>query len=401
MTFKINTTVIGGSNSAHTLIPLLASSGHKVNLLTRHPEKWNKEITMEFTLPDGTIKDTLTGELNIISDKPEELIPISDIIILSLPVSKYRTVLDHIAPYIDKDKKIYLGTIYGQGGFNWMVEEIKKKYRLTNIVTFASGLIPWITRTKEYGKNGINYGPKEVNVVAVAPKNEYSNLESLLLDDLCFNYFKTGKFKLSENFISLTLSVDNQIIHQTRLFGLYKASGGNWQNFDDIPLFYKDYDDLSANFLKELDEEYTLIRNYIKDLFPDKDFSYMLNYLDLEQLSYHSSNTNIKESFTKSKTLGQIPTPVVKNEENKWVINSNHRFFDDDIYYGICIAKWFAQKFDVSTPMIDSLLEWAQFMLNDKIIQNGHLIKITGNRSNFKYGTPDVYGFNDINQIID
>lgn len=78
--------------------------------------------------------------------------------------------------------------------------------------------------------------------------------------------------------------------------------------------FYRDYDDLSADLLATLDNDYSKIRNKIKEMFPKNNFEYMLNYLDLERLSYQSCNENIKQSFVNSKTLGAIKTPVVKVE---------------------------------------------------------------------------------------
>ncbi|WP_018675801.1 NAD/NADP-dependent octopine/nopaline dehydrogenase family protein [Riemerella columbina] len=396
---KNKITIIGGGNSTHSLIPLLSKNNNEINLFTRKPDQWQETIEMEYTLPDGSVNDILKGTIKKVSADPKDVIPEADCIILSIPVYQYRNLLHQIAPYISKDKKVYVGTIYGQGGFNWMVKEIIDKFNLKNVVYFASGLIPWITRTKEYGKVGINYGCKKNNVVAVYPKEEFENLKSLLLDDLCYNYFGKGEYLLADNFLSLTLSVDNQIIHQTRLYGLYLSSGGQWDAYDEVPFFYRDYDDLSAKVLEDLDNEYSLIREKIIESFPNHDFKYMMNYLDLEHFSYGSSSPNIKESFTESQTLGQIPTPVVQNNDGKWVFDATHRFFYDDIYYGIVIAKWMAEKLEIKTPTIDKILKWAGNVIDDTIIDSNEKINIRNNEK-FLYGTPDVYGYTSIKELI-
>ncbi len=54
-------TVVGGGNSSYTIISLLSSAGHKVNLLTLEPEKWSDNIIMESVLHDGTVKASLPG----------------------------------------------------------------------------------------------------------------------------------------------------------------------------------------------------------------------------------------------------------------------------------------------------------------------------------------------------
>ena len=58
-----------------------------------------------------------------------------------MPVHKYRVCLHQIAPFISRDKTVVIGAAYGQGGFNWMVEEIRKEYGLSNIVEYRNSMI--------------------------------------------------------------------------------------------------------------------------------------------------------------------------------------------------------------------------------------------------------------------
>ena len=122
-----------------------------------------------------------------------------------------------------------------------MVHEMERNHNLSNIVAYAIGLIPWICRTQKYGSLGVNYGCKEVNVVAVSPANKFELLNKIFLNDVCNKWFKKGEFVQACSFLSLTLSVDNQIIHPSRCYGLWKRYGGNWKTKDDIPFFYKDF----------------------------------------------------------------------------------------------------------------------------------------------------------------
>jgi len=283
-----------------------------------------------------------------------------------------------------------------------MVNEVKEKYKLSNITMFSCGLLPWITRTEIYGHSGNNYGPKAVNVATVSPSSEFMILNDILFKDLCYSWFHTGNFLQADNFLSLTLSVDNQVIHLSRLYGLYLKHGGHWNNYSDIPMFYRDFDDLSAELLRNIDAEYTQIRNCIKSMFPHRDFRYMLDYLALERLSYKTSNTDIRESFVNSNTLGQIATPVVQNNNGEWIFDKGHRFFKDDVYYGLCIAKWIAEKLNVDTPIIDNILSWAQGLLCDRIIDHGRLVlEDNTNTYPFKIGIPSVYGYDTIEEIMD
>ena len=394
-------TVMGGGSSAHVLIPLLSKTGLSVNLLTRKPQSWKNDIKLDYRQPSGGHVCTFNGRIDTVSSDPSEVIPDADVIILCMPVHAYRQALHSIASHIDKNKKVFIGTVFGQAGFNWMTKEMADEFDLDNITTFAIGLIPWICRTQKYGSAGIVYGAKPVNVAAVSPKEDFSVLNEALLDKIVFGCFGHGKFTQADNFISLTLSLDNQIIHTSRLYGLFLEEGGVWDNKEDIPYFYKDFSAESARILAELDGDYSLIRNRIKELYPNKDFTFMLDYIELDNKTNLRNNKTVLETFENSNTLGAIRTPVVK-ENGKWVIDKSHRFFYDDIYYGLCIAKWIAQELSIDIPHIDNVLIWAQGMLDERIIENGRLVISKQIKQNkYKYGAPEAYGYSSLDQIID
>lgn len=130
--------------------------------MTRRPEAWNKVVTCELQRPSkkkemvqygsvnhpaAEVLQTVKGTISTISSDPAEVIPEADVIVLCMPVHQYRDALNRIAPYINRTKKdVFVGTVYGQAGFNWMVHEVERLYRLENVVAFALGLIPWICR---------------------------------------------------------------------------------------------------------------------------------------------------------------------------------------------------------------------------------------------------------------
>ncbi len=394
-------TVMGGGSSAHVLIPLLSKTGLEVNLLTRKPQSWKNNISLDYRHPCGEHICTFKGKIDTVSSDPSEVIPDADIIILCMPVHAYRQALHSIAGHIDNNKKVFIGTVFGQAGFNWMTKEIADEFSLDNITTFAIGLIPWICRTEKYGSAGIVYGAKPVNVAAVSPKKDFPMLNEALLDKIVYGCFGHGRFTQADNFISLTLSLDNQIIHTSRLYGLFLEEDGVWDKKEDVPYFYKDFSAKSAQILAKLDSDYSLIRNKIKELYPDKDFTFMLDYIDLDNKTNLRNNRTVLETFENSNTLGAIRTPVV-HENGKWVIDKSHRFFYDDIYYGLCIAKWIAQKLSIDVVNIDNILTWAQGMLGERIIGNGRL-EISGHikKNKYKYGVPEAYGYTKLDEIID
>ena len=394
-------TIVGGGNSAHVLIPFLSGAGFAVNLLTRKPKEWSQKVDVQLHTIHGEIQEEFSGTLTKVSDNPAEVIPQARFVILCMPVCKYRSALHGLAPHLAKDKEVFVGTIYGQAGFNWMVDEIKKKFDLSNITTFSAGLIPWICRIIEYGKVGATYGCHEINIVAVSPPNRFSELNDILLKNICERWLKKGSFRQASNFLSLTLSVDNQIIHPSRCYSLFLRYDGKWAHKKDVPYFYRDYDQKSADLLQELDVDYSKIREAIKAKYPQQDFQYMLDYLSLERLSHQSKNTDIRESFTTSLMLGAIKTPTIQLESGEWVVDKDHRFFTDDIHYGLCIAKWIADQLTLDVPTVDSIIDWAQQLRNEKIIEGNKLLLDSESlTTEFMSGIPPVYGLNSIDDIL-
>jgi opine dehydrogenase len=399
---NLTVTIIGGGSSAHTLIPLLSSSNYTVNILTSKPEQWSKHIELQHRTTENKIIKTFQGELNKISVAPEDVIPDADVIFLCMPVNQYRSALHRVAPHLNTAKEVFVGTVYGQAGFNWMVDEIKESFSLENIITFSFGLIPWICRTHEYGKVGITYGVKPVNIAAVEPAAYFDELNKNIFEKVCLDWFGSGEFEQADHFLSLTLSVDNQIIHPARCYGLFVRYGGEWEKMENIPLFYDDFDQVSADILSDLDADYSKIRRRIRKKYPNKEFSKMRNYLEQDRYTNKTEEYTVLESFMESKTLGAIKTPTIKTKAGTWKIDVKHRFFTDDIHYGLCIAKWVAERYQIDVPTIDKIISWAQKLRNEKLLKNGKLqLDSVDLRKRFKSGIPHFYGYQTVAEIVD
>jgi len=175
-----------------------------------------------------------------------------------------------------------------------------------------------------------------------------------------------------------------------------------WASSEEIPYFYLDFDDLSADLMRDLDADYSKVRDGIRARVPDRAFPHMLDYLAMERLSYQSESTDIRESFTTSKTLGAIKPPTKQLSTGEWVIDTDHRFFTDDISYGLCIAKWMAQQMDLSVPTIDAIIDWVQGLRGEQYLANGKLLIDSESLSgDLRSGIPPVYGIETIEGVVD
>lgn len=106
-------TLCGGGNLTHNSI---ASIGHhnpdiKINLLTRRPDAWNSEIISKTDGSPWIEKGPLVGKLNKVSNKPEEVVPGSQVLVIAGPACAHYEILKKCEPYVDKGA--FVGTVFG------------------------------------------------------------------------------------------------------------------------------------------------------------------------------------------------------------------------------------------------------------------------------------------------
>ena len=233
------------------------------------------------------------------------------------------------------------------------------------------------------------------------PRNKFDLLNEIFFQDLAVRWHGKGEFHQACSFLSLTLSVDNQIVHPGRCYGLWKRYGGKWATDNDIPYFYKDFDDVSAECMRLLDADYEKVRDAVRKRFPKRDFKYMLDYLNLERTTHNSENVNIKDSLKNSEQLALIKTPTVQLEDGTYALNTGCRFFTDDIPYGNLIARWIGQELGVETPFIDEILVWAGEISGKNYLVDGKINKDYCSPDCLSTGIPPSYGITNVNEILD
>lgn len=368
--------IVGGGASAHLLAVLLSGRGHCVTIVTSRPKEWADELELEVEA------DVLRGRIHGVTSDCAAAIANSEVAFMCMPVHKYPVALSNIVKGLKYNSKCIIGTVYGQGGFDWMITDVCRKQGISSIRYFAIGLLPWIARTVTYGKRSISYGPKLRNGIATCDIATYEYLQANILDDLSQSYWGCGKFERVPNFLTLTLTVDNQIIHPSRCYGL-ASQHYPWKSINEVPFFYKDFDDYSTDILRGIDADYTCVRTAYAKRFPHFDSKYNLSYLELEHWSYGSHNPDIKASFVNSHTLREIKPPITKFCDSSIRLDVNNRFFKDDFAFGLEIAQWFARHLDCKVPHIDALLNWYAKEIRphqDAVMPSA---------------TPDVYGVAD------
>lgn len=147
-----NIAICGGGNLAHSSVAAIGHLNPKytINVLSTRPEVWNEEIKGYTDNSSWEHVGTVTGRINKCSNNAAEVVPGANIIIICSPAHTKKDILEQIKPYIEKEALV--GTIFGQGGFDFMAkyvlgDDIEKK----NLTIFSMQYVPLLCKVINYG----------------------------------------------------------------------------------------------------------------------------------------------------------------------------------------------------------------------------------------------------------
>ncbi len=342
--------ICGGGNIAHSLIGMLGSNqSNEVRLLTRKPEQWQNQIRVIHR--EGV---DFIGNISLISDDPALIIPECELIIMALPSQARDSLIKQIAPFVANDT--WVGSFPGMGNFELICHKylpIKEK----NIRVFASQRVPCISRVSEYGKEVVMTSKKDSMAVATLNPALADDISKLLAPLLNIQILPLN------NFLEVTLSTSNPILHPSRMYALFKDFKEN-EAWNENPTFYESWNLESSQMLIRMDEEvHQLLKKIPFDL------------SGIRPLLEHYDSTNAEELTRKLSGIQAFKgllSPMKKTEKG-YVPDLESRYFIEDISYGLILIKDIASLFSVATPTIDKVIYWAQNLLKKDYLLDGQL----------------------------
>lgn len=343
--------ICGGGNIAHSLIGLLgADASNEIRLLTRKPDEWQNQIRV--VNKEG---DDLVGNLSVVSDDSSQIIPDCELIILALPSQARESLIKQIAPFVSENT--WLGSFPGMGNFELICHKylpLKEK----NIHVFASQRVPCIARVSNYGKKVVMTSKKDSMAVASLDSslvNQISDLLSSLLD---------MRILPLDNFLEVTLSTSNPILHPARMYALFKDTKVD-ETWYKNPTFYESWNLESSDILIRMDEE-------VHDLLGKVPF----DLSGIKPLLEHYDSTNAEEltqKLTSIQAFKGLLSPMKETKEG-FVPDLDSRYFIEDISYGLILIKDIAQLWEIQTPYIDKVIYWAQVLMDKSYLVDGELV---------------------------
>ena len=326
-------TIVGGGNIGTQFAVHCAEKGHNVTVYTSTPELFNKRLS----IVDENGQITHTSDIEKATNDPQEAFKDAECIIITLPAMVMELASSDIYKYASKDALI--GVVPGSGGS----ECYFKKCIDRGNVFFGIERVPAIARLVKKGETVKSVGYRNelhISSIPLEKGEECCKLIESIFDIPC---------KFIPNYLNLTLTPSNPLLHTTRLRTLFK----DYQEgvyYQELPLFYEEWDDESSKLLLKCDDELQTICKAIPEL--------QLNYVASLRNHYESYTVEeMTKKISSIKAFKGLKTPSVVHDEGL-VPDLNSRYFTADFPYGLSIIQQVARMANVETPNIDETMEW-------------------------------------------
>lgn len=325
-------TVIGGGNIGTLMAAEMSAKGHEVTVYTSKPEKWSREIEVY----DPQDRLILTGEMDKITSNMQEAVCDATIIWITMPAQTFSELEGKLLPYVKRGQ--YIGVVPGSGGAEFAFRQLINE----GCVLFGLQRVHSIARLKEYGKSVYMLGRKNLLEIGAIPADASVKVGTILeqmFDMPCISL---------PNYLSVTLTPSNPILHTTRLYSMFKDYSPNVvyaRNF----LFYEEWDVESAEWLIACDRELQALCGVIP-----------LELKEVKSLQEYYESYDAEAMAKKLKSIKAFKglTSPMKQTEQGWIPDFDSRYFVADFPYGLKIIKDIAKLFNVSTPHIDEVWMW-------------------------------------------
>lgn len=325
-------TVIGGGNIGTLMAAEFSNKGHDTVIYTSKPDMWGNIITVY----DKSDNILFEADNFFVTDNLEEAVKDSEIIFVTLPAQMFADFSKKITPYLKKGQK--LGIVPGSGGAEFAFKEVIEK----GVTLFGFQRVHSISRLKEYGHSVYMLGRKDELQIAAIPIRE-TNSTAKITEDL----FDMPCVCLP-NYLSVTLTPSNPILHTTRLYSLFRDYY-NGLIYPKKILFYEEWNDFSSQMLIACDEELQKVCAAIP-----------MNLEKVISLKLHYESSTPQEMTRK---ICNIPafkgifTPMVETDGG-WIPDFSSRYFTADFSFGLKIIYDIAKLFQIETPNIDKVWNW-------------------------------------------
>ncbi|MBR6019164.1 MAG: NAD/NADP octopine/nopaline dehydrogenase family protein [Lachnospiraceae bacterium] len=326
-------TIVGGGNIGTQFAVHSAEKGHEVTVYTSTPDIYSGRLNI---VNEQGIT-THEGNIKLATNDPQRAFRDAELIMVTVPSTVMNAVADAI--YDNTDSGTMIGVVPGNGGS----ECAFKKCIDRGNTFFGIERVPAIARLVQKGRTVKSTGYRDELHVAALPKSngqKCAEIIGAIFDKRCV---------VIPDFLTLTLTPSNPILHTTRLKTLFK----DWKpgkTYSSMPLFYEEWDDESSELLLACDAEVQEICKALSE--------FDLKYVKSLKVHYESPTAEaMTRKLSSIQAFKGLPTPTV-GVDGGLIPDLHSRYFTADFSYGLSIIKQVAVFARVATPNIDETLNW-------------------------------------------
>lgn len=321
-------TVCGDGPIAHSIALMTTYLGHFVRVLTVSPASWSQRL--RGVLPDGS---RIEGPLELVSESPADCIPESDVIMVCVPHSEIRLMLESIAPYLTS--RTVVGGIPGFGGFGIWARQLLPP----STCIFGLQRIPFVVGAFSLGRSVRISGIRRQTYVGAMPA-----ARSLAMSELISKMLAVRSVPVS-HYINIELSPSNSIVNPARIYALFGLTEGPVRGKE----FFTDWDQAASETLLQLDAELQSARRLIP-----RDTSFIAPIL----LQYDANDAyTLTLRFRRLKTLAGRLVPF-HNSDGPGEQLAQSSYITEDVDFGLAAIRGILRLAGSSTPMADQILKW-------------------------------------------
>ncbi|MBO5552077.1 MAG: NAD/NADP octopine/nopaline dehydrogenase family protein, partial [Lachnospiraceae bacterium] len=236
----------------------------------------------------------------------------------------------------------FIGIIPGNGGGEVAFKNAIDK----GTIVFGLQRVPSVARLVEYGKSVCATGYRKTLYVAALPKKYSEEVCGILSGGLQM------ECKTLPDYLNLTLTPSNPILHTTRLMTLFKDFVPGKTAYKSVPLFYEDWSEETTELLFKCDTEVQGLCIELENF----DLS------EVKSLKVHYENDTVKGFTNKIRSIEGfkgLKTPTVE-VENGYIPDLDSRYFTADFNYGLYVIIQVAALVGYRMPICQEVFDWYQ-----------------------------------------
>lgn len=355
----LNVAICGGGRTGHLNAVLFKQlPAVRVSLLTRREDVIDQHRSGEGVivalLPDGS---QLSARPDVVTSCPERALSNADIVIVTVPAHGRQGLLRAIASSLPANKPVYVGAIPGFCGFDWLAEQALADRR--NVVIWGMKDVPHTAYDLQPGIS-IRMGGAKSTLHIGTHMRESEAARLTLLEHLQRLY--TSPIELLANYLEITLTPGNPIMHPSVVYGLI-GPYGQWHNrpFSSPICWWTDCPELGAYFLERSDQESQALCKAIAQRL-DVDLS---SVKPLKQEIIEAYEDQIRDPSTilsvlrTNQAYDSIHAPLVPaDDDGGYVIDKESRAFHEDVAYGLALLVQMAKRLNVRAPHLEEIFHW-------------------------------------------